>query len=87
MITSLYSQTISHEEHEMADQWILGAIGLTLILPTLVETTWVKLMDEYTPNDHDAASQFNDFMASTYVENGSTRFDVDMWNFNFKHLK
>jgi len=37
-------------------------------------------MDEYTPDDYYAASQFNDFMVSAYVENGSVRFGVDIWN-------
>ncbi|CAF1358504.1 unnamed protein product [Rotaria magnacalcarata] len=64
----------------IADHWLLGAIGLALIPPPLVETTWVSLMDEYTPNDHETASEFNDYMVSTYVENGSARFGSDMWN-------
>ncbi len=37
-------------------------------------------MDEYTPEDYYAASQFNDFMVSAYVENGSVRFGADIWN-------
>jgi hypothetical protein len=36
----------------------LGAIGLALIPPTLVESTWVSLMDEYTPDGYDTATQF-----------------------------
>jgi hypothetical protein len=58
----------------------LGAIGLALIPPTLVESTWVSLMDEYTPDGYDTATQFNDFMVSTYVENGSARFGIDLWS-------
>jgi len=37
-------------------------------------------MDEYTSDDCCAASQFNDFMVSTYVENRSARFGADIWN-------
>jgi hypothetical protein len=36
----------------------LGAIGLALIPPTLVESIWVSLMDEYTPDGYDTATQF-----------------------------
>ncbi len=36
----------------------MGAIGLALIPPTLVESIWVSLMDEYTPDGYDTATQF-----------------------------
>ncbi|CAF1281295.1 unnamed protein product [Rotaria sordida] len=73
-------RTFNDDDYKKADHWLLGAIGLALIPPSLVETTWVSLMDEYTPNDYHTASQFNNFMVSTYVENGSARFSVDIWN-------
>jgi len=79
-LVSSSAREVNNDEHKKADHWILGAIGLALIPPTLVETTWVNLMDEYTPDDYRAASQFNDYMVSTYVENGSARFSTDIWN-------
>ena len=79
-LVSSSAREIDNEENKKADHWIQGAIGLALIPPTLVERTWVSLMDEYTPDGYDTASQFNDYMVSTYVENGSARFGVDLWN-------
>jgi len=79
-LVSSSAREVNNDEHKKADHWILGAIGLALIPPTLVETTWVNLMDEYTPDDYRAASQFNDYMVSTYVENGSARFSTDIWS-------
>ena len=68
------------DEYKRTDCWLFGAIGLALILPQLIEATWVRLMDEYTPNEHSTATRFNDFMVSTYVERGSARFDANLWN-------
>lgn len=52
-----------NDEHKTADHWILAAIGLALIPSALVESTWVDIMDEYTPNDYRATSQFNDYIS------------------------
>ncbi|CAF3408245.1 unnamed protein product [Rotaria socialis] len=79
-LVSSSRRELNDDEHKKADHWLLDAIGLALIPPSLVETTWVSLMDEYTPNDHQTASEFNDYMVSTYIENGSARFGSDMWN-------
>jgi len=79
-LVSSSQRELDNDEHKKADHWILGAIGLALIPKTLVESTWVSLMDEYTPDNYSTASQFNDFMVSTYVENGSARFSKDIWN-------
>jgi hypothetical protein len=79
-LVSSSERELNNDEHKKTDHWILGAIGLALIPPTLVETTWVSLMDEYTPDNYSTASQFNDYMVSTYVEDGSARLNMDMWN-------
>jgi hypothetical protein len=79
-LVSSSRRELDNDEHKKADNWIQGAIGLALIPPTLVETTWVQLMDEYTPNEHRTATEFNDYLVSTYVQDGSARFDVDIWN-------
>jgi len=79
-LVSSSATEVNNDEHKKADHWILGAIGLALIPPTLVETTWVNLMDEYTPDEYHVASRFNDYLVSTYVENGSARFSKDIWN-------
>ncbi|CAF2863139.1 unnamed protein product [Rotaria sp. Silwood2] len=79
-LVSSSRREINDDDHKKADRWVLGAIDLALIPPSLVETTWVSLMNDYTPKNYQTASQFNDFMVSTYVENGSTRFGVDIWN-------
>ncbi|CAF2823785.1 unnamed protein product [Rotaria sp. Silwood2] len=79
-LVSSSRREINDDDHKKADRWVLGAIDLALIPPSLVETTWVSLMNDYTPKNYQVASQFNDFMVSTYVENDSTRFGVDIWN-------
>ena len=38
-------------------------------------------MDENIPN-HRAGVKFNDYIVSTYVENSSCRYPIDLWNVN-----
>jgi hypothetical protein len=85
LLASSNDSGISEDQRKKAEHWFLGAVGLALIPPSLVESTWVTLMDEYTPDDH-RAPQFNDYLVSTYVESGSARFDVDIWNMYYSIL-
>ena len=79
--TSTRSNAIPTEERRKASHWFLCAIGLALIPPSLVGNTWITAMDENTPN-HGAGVKFNDYIVSTYVDNSSSRYPIDLWNVN-----
>ena len=68
---------ISSDEKKRADHWFLAPIGLALIPPELVESTWAEVMDEYTP-EHVTAIKFNDYLVSTYVDSSSVRYHSEI---------
>ena len=71
---------LTDEQCKNARDWFNGALGLALIPPTLIQNTWVDLMDHYTP-DNSGGTMFNDYIVSTYVDSSSARFTQDSWNF------
>jgi hypothetical protein len=71
---------LTDEQRKNARDWFNGALGLALIPPTLIQDTWVDIMDHYTP-DHVGGIAFNDYIVSTYVDYTSARFLQDGWNF------
>ncbi|CAF3921354.1 unnamed protein product, partial [Rotaria sp. Silwood1] len=84
-VTKIYSQEVGKTKLENrgissdltltqhGNHSLLAAIRFTFIPPSLFETTWISLMNEYTPTDYQMTLQFTDFMVSTYAENGSAR--------------
>lgn len=75
------STSIKEDERKKAEDWFFAAVGLALIPPSIVSSTWVESMDELTP-DQRAATKFNDYLVSTYVDQPSCRYTIDIWNVN-----
>ncbi|CAF1362309.1 unnamed protein product [Rotaria sordida] len=67
------------DDKKRADHWFLAAVGLALILASLVESVWTEAMDAYTPESRDT-QEFNDYMMANYVCQESARFTIDIWN-------
>ncbi len=65
------------EQRKSAQDCFNGAIGLALIPPSLIESTWIDIMDTYTPE-----GQGPIYIVETYVDRGSSLFSIDLWNVN-----
>ncbi|CAF1497893.1 unnamed protein product, partial [Rotaria sp. Silwood1] len=76
-LVSSSRRELNNDDHKKANHSLLAAIRFTFIPPSLFETTWISLMNEYTPTDYQMTLQFTDFMVSTYAENGSARFVME----------
>ncbi|CAF1600933.1 unnamed protein product [Didymodactylos carnosus] len=63
----LYVKKQKNVERKQADHWFLGAIGLALIPADIVESTWVDIIDLYSP-DYAGAVTFNDYLVQKYVD-------------------
>ena len=73
------TSSVTDEERQQAENWFNAAVGLALIPPALIASTWVEAMDELTP-DHRGATKFNDYLVNTYLDQQSSHFAVDIWN-------
>ena len=77
--SSASNSSITDEARKTAEDWFNAAVGLALIPPSSIGSTWVEAMDELTP-DHRQATAFNDYLVTTYVDQQSSRFARTVWN-------